>query len=156
MTSRLLTAGLALGLIAQPATGAPQDVSPDVVQVIAGGCRPDRMFSIDATQPYEGQRMRQLGSGAAPLRTMEVIATSRSKTLVGVEIWAYQPDDAGTVEERRAFASGLLNIFDAAIVEAGLFTKRSWDEEKEAFVYSAPAADPTSRVVLELSQMGVS
>ncbi|RZJ00676.1 MAG: hypothetical protein EON90_06570 [Brevundimonas sp.] len=151
-----LTVGLALGLISQPAAAAPQDVSSDVIRIVAEGCRPGRMFTLDATQPYDGGRMLQLGPAAAPLRSMEVIATSRSKTLVGVELWAYQPDDAGPLEARRAFADGLMATFDAAIVEAGLFTARDWDEDKEAFVYSGPVSDPDASVTLELAQMGVS
>lgn len=155
----LLNAGLSLALAASPVAVAAQDlpdINPAMVQLIAEGCRPGEMFTIDSTQPYAGGRHRQLGAAAAPFRTLDVNTTSRSGTVISVDLWAYQADDAGDVEARKAFATGLFDVFDAAVFEAGMFNERVWDEEGEAVIYSSPVSDPASPVVMELSQLGVS
>lgn len=154
----LLTTGLALILAAGPAPAIGQipDASPSVIALIAKSCTPTSAFGFDIGQRYDGGRMRQLGAGFDPFGSAEVLATQRSKTLFGVDLWGYQPDDAGTAEERRAEATRLLDQLDAAVDESGLFASRIWDEENETIVYAEPSADPASRVQLELSQMGVS
>ncbi len=153
----LLTAGLAIGLVMEPAqTTEILPVSPDVVAMVAQGCRPDSAFGLKMNEPYRGERMRQLGATAAPFVSMEVVATSRSKTLVGVDLWGYSADDAGTSEQRRAAAADLLEILDVAVEEAGLFAVREWDEEGETIVYSEPVDAPASKLRLELTRMGVS
>lgn len=154
----LLTTGLALALAAGPAPVAARipDTPAAVIDSIVKGCTPDSAFGFDIGQPYEGGRMRQPGADLAPFGSAEVLATQRSKTLFGVDLWGYHPDDAGTVEARRAGASRLLGQLDAAAEEAGLFGKRTWDEESEAVIYAEPVADPASGVRLELSQLGVS
>lgn len=153
----LLTAGAILGLIAQPvAPLRAQEVSADAIAAVVNGCGPDAAFGFRMDEPYEGGRNLQLRDTVAPFRTMDVIATARSHTLVGVDIWAYAPDDAGTVDERRAGATILFDEIDAAIEESGRFTESRWDEETETVIYSRPVADPESKVQMELSQLGVS
>ena len=155
----VLAAGLSLALAVGPVVATAQDlpdVNPAMVQLVAEGCVPGEMFTIDSTRPFEGGRRRQLGAAAAPFQTLEVTATSRSNTVISVDLWAYQADDTGDFEARKAYASGLFDVFDAGVFEAGLFTDRVWDEDREAVVYSRPVSDPQSALVMELSQLGVS
>lgn len=152
----LLTVGAVIGLIAQPIPARAQDVSSDAIARVVYGCRPDSAFGIKMDQPYEGGRNLQLRDTAAPFRTMEVVATVRSHTLVSVELWAYASDDAGTADKRRSEATVLFDEIEAAIEESGRFAEIRWDEDSETIIYSSPIADPTSRVQLELSQLGVS
>lgn len=154
----LLTTGLALALAAGPMPAVAQvpDTSPAVIALIAKSCTPASAFGFDIGQPYAGGRMRQLEAGFEPFGHAEVLATQRSKTLFGVDLWGYHPDDAGTAEERRAGATRLLDQLDAAVEESGLFASRTWDEETETVVYANPVSDPASKVRLELSQLGVS
>lgn len=153
----LLATGLALGMAVTPVGAAEiPDASPEVIALIAQGCSPDSAFGFDFAQPYDGPRMKQLNSTASPFNSAEAMATSRSKRLIGVDLWGYHPDDAGTVEERKAGATRLLDQLDAAAQESGLFGSRTWDAETETIVYAGPVSEPTSSVRLELSQMGVS
>lgn len=153
-----LTTGLALAMASAPAAAALEipETSPAVIAAVARGCTPDTAFGFDFGQRYEGGRMRQLDPGMVPFNSVEVMATQRSKTLVGVDLWGYHPDDSGTSDERRAAATVLLDQIDAAVEEAGLFGNRSWDEESETVIYAGPVADPASDVRLQLSQLGVS
>ncbi|HYC99523.1 hypothetical protein [Brevundimonas sp.] len=154
----LLTTGLALTLAAGPAPALAQvpDTSPATIALIAKSCTPTSAFGFDIGQRYDGGRMRQLEAGLGPFGSAEVLATQRSKTLFGVDLWGYHPDDAGTAEERRAGATLLLDQLDAAVEESGLFASRTWDEEAETILYTEPVSDPESKVQLELSQLGVS
>lgn len=154
----LLTTGLALAVAAGPAAAAAQipDTPPAVIEAIATGCTPDSAFGFPLGQRYEGGRMRQLGVDLAPFTSAEVMATQRSKTLFGVDLWGYHPDDAGTSEERRTGAALLLEQLDAAAEASGLFGSRTWDDESGTVVYARPVADPASGVQLQLSQLGVS
>jgi len=156
----LLTTGLALVVAAGPAPAAAQipDTPPAVIAAIIGGCTPESAFGFGSGlgRRYEGGRMRQLGLDLAPFTRAEVMATQRSKTLFGVDLWGYHPDDAGTSEARRTGAALLLEQLDAAAEDSGLFGARTWDDETETVIYSGPVAEPASGVRLELSQLGVS
>lgn len=154
----LLTTGLALTLAMGPTPAAAQvpEASPAVIEAIVNGCTPDQAFGFDIGQSYAGGRMRQFDARFAPFTSAEVIATQRSKTLFAVDLWGAHPDDAGTVDERRAAATLLFEQLDGAIDDSGRFGARTWDEERETVVYTEPAADPDSAVRLELSQLGVS
>lgn len=152
----LLPAGLALALIAQPVAAQSHDDSAAMIRSVVNGCRPDSAFGFKMHEPYDGGRMMQLKETAAPFNSIEVIATVRSKTLVGVDLWGALPEDSGTVDERWEAATVLLEEIDAAVEESGRFTDRTWDEDNETIVYSRPVAAPESTVRMELSQLGVS
>lgn len=153
----LLTAGLALGLAVEPALAAElPPVAPAAIRLAVDGCTPDTIYGFALNEPYGGDRHLQLTDAAAPFNSAEVIATSRSKTLVGVDLWGAWPDDSGTVEERKEAAADLLDALSVAVDQSGRFAERAWDEETETMVYSHPVDAPDSGLQLELSQMGVS
>ena len=145
------------GLIGQP-IGSPraQEVAPSAIVGLANGCRPEAAFGFSMTDPYNGGRNLQLRDTAAPFRTMEVIATARSKKLVSVDVWAYAPDDAGTVEQRREGATHLLDELDTLVEASGRFENRRFDDETETIIYSVPVEAPESQLQMGLSQLGVS
>ncbi|MGV9010642.1 hypothetical protein [Brevundimonas sp.] len=145
------------GLIAQPfGSFRAQDVGPSAIVGVANGCRPEAAFGFSMDDPYNGGRNLQLRETAAPFRTIEVIATARSKKLVSVDLWAYASDDAGTVEQRREGATQQLDELDTLVESSGRFANRRLDDETETVIYSVPAEAPKSQLQMGLSKLGVS
>lgn len=154
---RTFVPGLAvIGLAVPPAHAEIPPPPPATVAMIAGSCRPGQAFGFKLGEVHEESRFASVKAEHRPFRTLTVRTSPRSHRIIGVDLDAWDEEDAGTLEEKTAAAVRLVEAVDTAVAAQGRFSERSYDEENDTISWTTP--DPEGGeggVRFDIGRLGV-